>query len=65
MNALFAGLIAGAFGMAYFVYGKRNQKLVALCSGMALCVYPYFFDSVLWLCVVGVALPAAPFVVDY
>jgi hypothetical protein len=65
MNALFVGLIAGAFGMAYFVYGKRQTKLVPMLSGIALCIYPYFFDSVLWLCVVGGLLLAAPFVVDY
>jgi hypothetical protein len=64
MNALFVGLIAGAFGMAYFVYGKRQAKIVAMLSGIALCIYPYFFESVLWLCVVGAALLVAPFVVD-
>jgi len=64
VNALFVGLIAGAFGMAYFVYGKRQAKLVAMLSGIALCIYPYFFESVLWLCVVGAALLIAPFVVD-
>jgi predicted cobalt transporter CbtA len=64
MNALFIGLIAGAFGMAYFVYGKRQAKLVAMLSGIALCIYPYFFESVLWLCVVGAALLVAPFVVE-
>lgn len=65
MNALFVGLIAGAFGMTYFVYGKRQTKIVPMLSGVALCVYPYFFDSVLWLCVMGGALLVAPFVVDY
>lgn len=65
MNALFVGLIAGAFGMAYFVYGKRQTKIVPMLSGVALCIYPYFFDSVLWLCVIGAALLVAPFVVDY
>jgi hypothetical protein len=33
--------------------------------GVALCVYPYFIDSLLWLCVVGALLLAAPFVFDY
>lgn len=65
MNALFVGLIAGAFGMAYFVYGKRQTKIVPMLSGVALCIYPYFFESVLWLCVIGGTLLVAPFVVDY
>jgi hypothetical protein len=65
VNSLFVGLIAGVFGMAYFMYGKRQAKFTAMLCGVALCVYPYFFDSLLWLCVVGALLLAAPFVFDY
>jgi hypothetical protein len=32
---------------------------------MALCVYPYFVDSVAWLVVIGAALMAAPFLIDF
>ena len=64
-STLLIGMIAGVFGVAYFVYGKRQAKLAPLIAGVALCVYPYFIESVLWLCVVGVVLLAAPFVVDY
>jgi hypothetical protein len=65
VNSLFVGLIAGVFGMAYFVYGKRQTKLSAMIAGVMLCVYPYFTDSLLWLCVIGVLLLIAPFVIDY
>jgi hypothetical protein len=58
-------MLAGVFGVAYFVYGKRQAKLVPLIAGVLLCVYPYFFDSVLWLSIVGLMLLAAPFVIDY
>ena len=51
--------------MAYFVYGKRQTKISAMISGVMLCIYPYFIDSLLWLCVVGVLLLIAPFVIDY
>jgi hypothetical protein len=30
VNELFVGLIAGVFGMAYFVYGKRQAKFVPM-----------------------------------
>ena len=62
---LLIGMIAGVFGVAYFVYGKRQAKLTPMLSGVMLCIYPYFFDSVLWLLVVGALLLAAPFVIDY
>jgi len=62
--SLFIGILAGAFGVAYFVYGKKQAKLVPMVSGVLLCVYPYALDSVLWLVVIGLALIAAPFVID-
>jgi hypothetical protein len=65
MNQLLVGFIAGVFGVAYFVYGKKQAKLVPMVAGVLLCVYPYFTDSLLWLCVIGGALLAAPFVIDY
>jgi hypothetical protein len=58
-------MLAGVFGMAYFVYGKRQAKVTPMIAGVLLCIYPYFFESVLWLVVVGLLLLAAPFVIDY
>ena len=65
MNELFAGLVAGVFGMAYFVYGKRQTKIAPMVCGVALCVYPYFVDSLVWLCVLGAVLLVVPFVTDF
>ena len=65
MNELFVGLIAGVFGAAYFVYGKRQQKFAPMISGVLLCVYPYATDSLLWLCVIGAVLLAVPFFTDF
>ena len=64
-STLLIGMLAGVFGAAYFVYGKRQARIVPLVSGVLLCVYPYFFESVLWLSIVGMLLLAAPFVIDY
>ena len=64
-TTLLIGMIAGVFGVAYFMYGKRQTKIVPMTAGVLLCVYPYFFESVLWLSIVGVALLAAPFMIDY
>ena len=58
-------MIAGVFGMAYFVYGKRQNKFAPMISGVVLCVYPYFIDSLLWLCVIGAVLLVAPLVTDF
>jgi hypothetical protein len=65
VNSLLFGVIAGAIGVGYFIYGRRQAKFVPLIAGMLLCVYPYFVDSLLWLSVIGAALVAAPFLVDF
>ena len=65
MEGLFVGFIAGVFGMAYFVYGKKQTKASAMIAGVLLCVYPYFVESVLWQVIVGAALLAVPFFVEY
>jgi hypothetical protein len=65
MLTLVIGLLAGVFGMAYIMYGRRVTKFVPVISGVMLCAYPYFVSGWIWLCVVGAALLAAPFVIDF
>lgn len=65
VNNFVFGLIAGAFGVAYFMYGKRQQRFVPLIAGMLLCVYPYFVHGALWLAGTGLVLLAAPFLIDF
>ena len=59
---LILGVITGVFGMAYFVYGKKQSKPVPLIAGLVLMVYPYFIDSLVWSIVIGIALIIMPFV---
>jgi hypothetical protein len=58
-------MLAGVFGVAYFVYGKGQAKLVPMVTGVLLCIYPYFIDSVTWLLIVGALLLAAPFAIEH
>jgi len=59
------GFITGALGVGYIVYGRRQTKFVPVIAGVALCAYSYFIDSVVWHCVVGALLLAAPFFIDF
>ena len=61
--SLLVGLIAGLFGTAYFVYGRKQNRSVAMLAGAGLCVYPYFVSNVLGLILIGILLLALPFVV--
>ena len=65
MTGLWVGVLAGAIGMGYFIYGKRQAKYVPMVAGVLLCVYPYFTENIWALVVIGVALLAAPFLIDY
>lgn len=46
---LFFGMLFGAIGVGYFVYGKRQAAIMPLICGIALVVYPWFVTSVTWL----------------
>jgi hypothetical protein len=65
MMSLVIGIISGAFGMAYIVYGRRQSRIVPVLAGVLLCVYPWFTDDPLLLGVIGALLLAAPFVTDF
>ena len=64
-TSLLIGIFTGAIGVGYFMYGKRQARFAPLIAGMLLCVYPYFVTGVVWLVLVGVALMAAPFFIDF
>jgi len=65
VNSFVIGIFAGAIGMGYFIYGKRQAKFAPMIAGVLLCIYPYFTESLLWLCVVGALLLVAPFLIDF
>ena len=59
--SLFVSIVAGAIGLGYFLYGKRQERLAFLVAGVALCIAPYLIDSTPIEVVVSLALLAAPF----
>jgi hypothetical protein len=65
VESLVFGIVSGALGVAYIVYGKRQTKFVPLMAGIALCVYTYFLDNWVWLCIIGALLLVAPFLIDF
>lgn len=55
------GVVFGSIGMAYFVYGKRQKRVVPLLSGVALMFFPYFVSNLVLLVVIGVLLSVIPY----
>jgi hypothetical protein len=60
---LFVWVVAGAFGMGYFVYGKKQAKAVPLAAGILLMVIPYFIGNFWIMLSACVLLIIAPFVI--
>jgi len=56
-------IITGAISMGYFVYGLKQRHTVTLIAGLALGIFPFMMDNLLWSFVLGIAFIAAPFVV--
>lgn len=57
------GMLFGAIGFGFFLYGKKQRTVVPLITGIVLCVFPYFIENVYVLVGVGLLLVAIPYCV--
>jgi hypothetical protein len=57
------GLLFGAIGMGFMIYGKRQRALVPLVCGLGLMLFPYFVSSAWGTVLVGLVLMAIPYFV--
>ena len=62
-GTLFWGIVFGAFGAGYFMYGRKQKRFVPLFCGIGLMVFPYFVSGTVPTVLVGVAMLALPFLV--
>lgn len=53
------------FGLAFFVYGKKESDFPFLAAGALLIVYPFFITGAVMILLVGIVLTAAPFAARY
>ncbi len=58
---LWWGMLFGAIGLGYFVYGTKQRSPIPLVTGIALMAYPYFFSNGWLLLLIGVVLTAIPY----
>jgi len=49
--------------MGLFVFGKKQQRITYIASGIGLMVFPYFITNVILMSLIGVALTVAPFLI--
>lgn len=60
-SALLWGVLYSSAGLGFFIYGKKQTKIVPLVCGLALMVYPYFMPNAVALVLTGLALVAIPY----
>ena len=53
----------GAIGVGYFIYGRKQNRIVPLLSGVGLMIVPYFIDGVTAMVAICVAMMALPYFV--
>ncbi len=57
------GIIFGVIGTGFLAYGKKQQAIVPLCTGVALFMLPYLVSNTYLLITMGILLIALPFFV--
>jgi len=62
-SQLIWGVVFGAIGFGFFIYGKRQKAVIPLVTGIALFVFPYFISNVYMIVFVGAVLVALPYFV--
>ena len=56
-------MIFGAFGFAYFMYGRKHKAVVPLVCGVTLMIFPYFVANTIVLAIIGTVLIFVPYFV--
>ena len=59
------GVLLGSIGMGYLIYGRKQRRGIALLSGIALCVFPYFVSNVFLMILIAIILMALPYFLRY
>jgi hypothetical protein len=54
------GVLFGSIGLGYFIYGRRQSKMIPLLCGVVLMAYPYFIANTTALIVIGAIFVAVP-----
>jgi hypothetical protein len=61
-NFLFASLIWGSVGLAYFIFGKRQGSWVPMVGGVLMMICSYFVGSALLMSLISVGIMAGVYV---
>ncbi|MBU1105519.1 MAG: hypothetical protein KKB51_02530 [Candidatus Riflebacteria bacterium] len=63
-TSLMLGILWGAIGTGFFIYGKKQSKAGYLICGIGLCLFPIFVTNLLYNTILGIILTIAPFKIE-
>ena len=55
------GVLFSSIGLGYFIYGRRQSRMIPLACGVVLMAYPYFMPNTTVLVIIGVLFTALPY----
>ena len=55
------GVIWGSIGFGFFVYGKKQNAIIPLISGIGLIAFPYFVSNIYLMLLIGISLIVLPY----
>lgn len=62
--SLLWGVLFSSIGVGYFIYGRKQQKLMPLLSGIGLMIFTFVVSNVWALVVIGLVLMALPYFIS-
>ena len=57
-STLIMGVIFGAIGLGFFIYGKKQKTIIPLFCGILLMILPYFISNMYILILSGIIIIA-------
>ncbi len=62
--SLLWGVLFSSIGVGYFIYGRKQQKLVPLLCGIGLMIFTFVVSNVWAMVAIGVVLMALPYFIS-
>ncbi len=63
--SILVGVLLGAIGAGYIIYGRKQMNAMALISGILLCIVPVFIHHIWLMLPVAAGLMVLPRYVDF
>ena len=63
ITLLLWSFLVSTVGFGYLMFGKKSYNIVAILSGIAMMIYPYFINNIIISIIIGILLFFAPYVI--